>query len=78
MPIVEQFNESKEYIKNSRKLYTFSHNGVIKVAFLAFSPRSLKLHPSLCCRYQNSLSFACLFLNYTHTVQKAVPTLIIL
>ena len=28
--MLEQFNDSKESIKNCSKLYTFSHNGVIK------------------------------------------------
>jgi len=31
--MLEQFNESKEYVMNYRKLYTFSHNGVIKGCF---------------------------------------------
>jgi len=30
MPMVQKFNDSKESIMNSSKLYTFSHNGVIK------------------------------------------------
>jgi len=49
MPKLEQFNDYKESIMKSRKLYTFSHNGEIKGSFLAYSPHSLNWHLSLCC-----------------------------